>query len=853
MSKTYDLTATLNTGRSTPDTSDDWRSYATWNEASSPSYLGNVGYDGWDYATNMLFNSSELEALRNKTINGIILELNVTKGTSGTFYIGYKLNNVASGNSNSRAWARGNNAGTMSAGADSIATVSNPSFASISVGKNNFTLNQLPQYGLTSGSTSINFGRWQFNSAILHVTTNESDYSYVLAFNANGGNGAPGNVQGNNVAVNPSYTFTIPSSVPTRTGYAFLGWSLSPNATSASYQPGGTITVSNSGTTTLYAVWKAQASVLSDATNANITEKTTVTWTNYGSFTNKLRFIFGSVDSGEISVSGTSYQYTLPSSWYAQIPTATSGTATVYLYTYSNGTLIGTSSRTFTAYVKSTVVPSINNPTATAVNAKWGLFLQKYSSAVISVSGGAGGSGATVQSYSITGFGVDYSVNTNDSSASTTTPIFTTAGTFAYTVKITDSRGRTTSKTVSVTVTAYTEPAISSLVGARCNSDGTLNPTTGTSIKATAVFTFSAVGSNTLTRTLSYKKHSSGSYTTAQTGINSGTSYVIAAGVAEISSSYDVRVVITDSLNNSASYVIVVPPVVGIAFGLKNDRARFGGPVEKAGLQVDWDAEFNGVVDVTQRRCYANLSQPGWYRAIKFSAINEYDLHGADGSIIDIYLSRIYNYTDNEAHKISLLRTYNNNKFVSENSVSNSLGIDGIRLTVHDGGSGDRYAYIDIHYSLTTENPVAVHFNVYSTKFAVGNDYTDKWFAESLQSVVPSPSGETVLTEYTFVANTGTPVSFSPTSGSVHNACWYARIGNVCYLHVDMKGLTPSTNTQIFTLPVGYRPLYPTAIQGQGQESYGALASCIVQTDGNVSIYSQDHYAVIDGNFICQV
>lgn len=740
MSKTYDLTATLNTGRSTPDTSDDWRSYATWNEASSPSYLGNVGYDGWDYATNMLFNSSELEALRNKTINGIILELNVTKSTSGTFYIGYKLNNVASGNSNSRAWARGNNAGTISAGADSIATVSNPSFTNISVGKNNFTLNQLPQYGLTSGSTSINFGRWQFNSAILHVTTNESDYSYVLAFNANGGSEAPSNVQGNNVAVNPSYTFTIPSSVPTRTGYAFFGWSLSPNSTSASYQPGGTITVSNSGTTTLYAVWKAQASVLSGATNANITEKTTVTWTNYGSFTNKLRFIFGSVDSGEISVSGTSYQYTLPSSWYAQIPTATSGTATVYLYTYSNGTLIGTSSRTFTAYVKSTVVPSINNPTATAVNAKWGLFLQKYSSAVISVSGGAGGSGATVQSYSITGFGVDYSVNTNDSSASTTTPIFTTAGTFAYTVKITDSRGRTTSKTVSVTVTAYTEPAISSLVGARCNSDGTLNPTTGTSIKATAVFTFSAVGSNTLTRTLSYKKHSSGSYTTAQTGINSGTSYVIAAGVAEISSSYDVRVVITDSLNNSASYVIVVPPVVGIAFGLKNDRARFGGPVEKAGLQIDWD------VDITQRRCYTTLSSAGWYRVLKTADVS--------GTIIDLYIGRPYGADVAETHKISIhIVGGGKTAFIGETSDTNVLCVDKIRLT-YGGG----FVYVDIHYNTSSSNEVLVYFNVYGKGQANGTTVS-----YSLAGVVPSPSGETVLITHNF-ASYNSPVGVTNSS-----------------------------------------------------------------------------------------
>ena len=95
---------------------------------------------------------------------------------------------------------------------------------------------------------------------------------------------------------------------------------------------------------------------------------------------------------------------------------------------------------------------------------------------------------------------------------------------------------------------------------------------------------------------MSYKKHTNTVYTTARTGLTSGTSYVIAVGLAEIASSYDVEVELTDSLNNSATYVIVVPPVTGIGFGLKNDRARFGGPVEKAGFQVDWDAEFNGVL-----------------------------------------------------------------------------------------------------------------------------------------------------------------------------------------------------------------------------------------------------------------
>lgn len=614
--------------------------------------------------------------------------------------------------------------------------------------------------------------------ATLTVVTAET--TKTVSYNANGGTGEP---SATTLWGETEWDGYLSTTVPTRLGYRFDGWNTQANGSGTQYASGAYISVT--ADTVLYAQWTALSSVLDSVTDANITETTTVSWTNYGTFTNKLRFIFGSVDSGEISVSGTSYQYTLPSSWLVQVPTSTSGTATVYLYTYVNGTLIGTSSSTFTAYVKSSVVPSINNPTATAVNAKWGLYLQKYSSVTIYVTGGAAGTGATVKSYSITGPGINYSTQTTGASASATSDIFSTSGTKTYIVTITDSRGRTASKSVSVFVTEYSEPAISSLVGARCNSDGTLNPTTGTSIKATAVFTFSAVGSNTLTRTLSYKKHSSGSYTTAQTGINSGTSYVIAAGVAEISSSYDVRVEITDSLNNSASYVIVVPPVVGISFGLNNDRARFGGPVEKAGFQVDWDAEFNGVVDVTKRRCYATLSSAGWYRVMDVAVASANASKFSVATIVDINIGTEYWANSNGTHKISLHGVYNNAYFLGEESKSNYMLVSKIRYTYDSSGNG----HIDIYYTGTSGNPVWCAFTV-----LMPYPYQHWFSANNLTAVADSPSGETVLTEYTFAANTegeiSTPVSALSGASVIDSSCY--RSGQVISYHIGMQSDTSS-------------------------------------------------------------
>ena len=85
--------------------------------------------------------------------------------------------------------------------------------------------------------------------------------TFTLNYNANGGTGAPARQTYKATSeYEKSHTFTISSQTPTHEGYEFLGWSTDSNATSASYQPGGSIVVT--GTTTLYAVWKNRTFIL---------------------------------------------------------------------------------------------------------------------------------------------------------------------------------------------------------------------------------------------------------------------------------------------------------------------------------------------------------------------------------------------------------------------------------------------------------------------------------------------------------------------------------------------------------------------------------------------------------------
>jgi len=85
------------------------------------------------------------------------------------------------------------------------------------------------------------------------VAQGSSTFTYTLTYNGNGGSGVPVTQAATGTSL--SYTFTIPDVKPVKSGYVFVGWSLSPSATAASYSPGSTFNVSANTTTTLYAVW----------------------------------------------------------------------------------------------------------------------------------------------------------------------------------------------------------------------------------------------------------------------------------------------------------------------------------------------------------------------------------------------------------------------------------------------------------------------------------------------------------------------------------------------------------------------------------------------------------------------
>lgn len=351
----------------------------------------------------------------------------------------------------------------------------------------------------------------------------------------------------------------------------------------------GNVTASGSGTFNTI----ARASTISSVTSSvavNGTNAVTVNITRAASsFTHTVVFSFGSYSKTTTGV-GTSTSYAIPLSWLNAIPNATSGTAKVTVTTYSGSTKIGSAvSKNFTITAPSTIVPTISTVTlseaVSGIAAQFGGYVQNKSKIAAKITA-SGVYSSTIKTYKTTIQSVNYS------GASFTSGVLTKSGTSTVTVTVTDSRGRTASKTVSITVIAYAAPKITSFQGYRCLSDGTENYE-GTHIKAVVNFSISSVSSkNTASYTIEYKPSSADTWTDLTSGavyaLNS--SVVSASGVFLIDSSYDIRLTVKDYFATISSTFEIPTAFTLLDFNASGRGVAFGKVSEvDDGMEIDMD------------------------------------------------------------------------------------------------------------------------------------------------------------------------------------------------------------------------------------------------------------------------
>lgn len=275
-------------------------------------------------------------------------------------------------------------------------------------------------------------------------------------------------------------------------------------------------------------------------------------------------------------VTGISQSWTPPISLASKIPKATSGTWNILVRTKSGDTRIGDKSINITLNVPSNVAPSISSVAvaeATAgIASQFSAFVQGRSKLKLTISA-AGNQGSTINSYSVKVDGKTYSGDSNVF----TTQVINGSGSIAVKATVTDSRGRTATKTVNVGVSAYSSPSVTTFKAVRCTSAG-VESEEGTAVKISFNFAIASMESKN-TRSFKIQQLNGNTWTDIHTITDSYStnSSVIKTGPFSVDSKFSFRAVASDYFTSATVYADVAPSFSLINFGAGGKSLAFGG------------------------------------------------------------------------------------------------------------------------------------------------------------------------------------------------------------------------------------------------------------------------------------
>ena len=314
------------------------------------------------------------------------------------------------------------------------------------------------------------------------------------------------------------------------------------------------------------------------------------------SFTHTLTYKCGST-SGTITTktTSTSLSWTPPLSLASQNTTGLSVTVAFTLTTYSGNTSIGSTTKSITCSIPSSVVPScsLTLDDTTGWEDVYGSPVQGLSNIKVTIKATLA-YGSPISKYAATANSAQFSTS------SFSTGVLKSSGSSVVSGTVTDRRGRKGSASYTMRVQAYTKPAITKLTVSRCDQDGTANDQ-GEYVKVTFTARVTELNSkNTAAYKLKYKKSTASSYTTvALSALDnaysvSGFTYILAASS---NSSYDIAVEVTDRHSTSTRTTSASTAFTLINWGQDGTSMGIGKVAEKSNtLQIGLDVEFIGKV-----------------------------------------------------------------------------------------------------------------------------------------------------------------------------------------------------------------------------------------------------------------
>ena len=392
------------------------------------------------------------------------------------------------------------------------------------------------------------------------------------------------------------------------------------------------------GTFTATTIPRASTLVF-DKSSVNPTQDIKATITRASTpFTHTLVYVIGSKKAEAKSI-GTSHIFTVPQNFAEEIKSAVKGTVNVTLITYSGAVEVGRKNYSFSLIIpdNATYRPDFTIALTrqdNGVPSNWGIYVQGKSGVTVNVSGASYKYGASYKSALIT-------VSEVQKTALPSAFSLPKDGAIQISVKLTDTRGLSTTKTTSITVHKYSPPAAVFKEIKRVTGEGSLL------ISFKAATTISSLGGkNTKTVTLKYKRLG-GSYRNAETLSNSDIGDNITGecrtGITE-SNTYELVLTCTDTFGS-----VVITGKLGTelcAFNIKKGGkgAAFGKYAEADNVfEIDYDLKVNGRCDerllwsgtLTKDQECTLLDDLWNYRFVKFKA----------GTYVTYPLSTVYSGT----------------------------------------------------------------------------------------------------------------------------------------------------------------------------------------------------------------
>lgn len=332
------------------------------------------------------------------------------------------------------------------------------------------------------------------------------------------------------------------------------------------------------------------------------------------SFTHTITYLYGT-KSGTICTksSSTSVSWTPPLDLAHMVPNATSGVGTLYCDTYNGNTKIGSKSISFTCNVPASVKPSCSISSLTNTNSTFGCYAKLLSGVKVKPSA-SGSYSSTISSLKISVTGM--SDKTASSGTEYTFDPFTSTGEKTITVTAKDSRGRTNSATMKVTVSDYSLPTakISASRGTGSATSNFIADDTGDHAKIVSNGSVSSISGNTITPVLQYRIAGQSAWTNlaiSASSLSLSDTRVIAVSDTQ---AYDIRLIIRDKAGKEAVATMTLSNgFATMDYKAGGDGIAFGKTANRAGIDCDMLMRILKGVQLMNETTSGGYGRADWY------------------------------------------------------------------------------------------------------------------------------------------------------------------------------------------------------------------------------------------------